>query len=220
MQCFSHCSGPYTYFTMIRTALVYFFQIHYPQPIKYVFVALALLNSALMLWLAFRRRNSWFGIYMGFMAPVTIIQGSPLWGVLGEVWLILTTTLWVSSLMPRDSHGKLFGASIALLLAGILTALVPAPWPNFPPGLYFTRLYSTLAFLGIAVASYLWTWQRSSLIPALWFVAVMFAGVQRGIDYWTAGIAAKLAWTACLVMWLNLRSDAATDPRRAEAGSS
>lgn len=205
----------------MNSALAFFFQIHYPTPIKLTLVALVLVNSGLMLWLSVRRRNSWFALYLGFMAVVTLIQVSPLWGQLGEVWLILLTTLWVTSLLPEDLSGRIFSLSIALLLAGILTAVVPPPWPNFPPALYFSRLYSTLVFLGISLASYLWSWtvgdreRRGDLIAALWFAAVLFAGIQRGIDYWVAGITAKLVWTGCLAWWLTRDSRAATALRRA-----
>jgi len=206
---------------MLRQALVYFWQIHYPTPIKLTFVALSLLNIGLMISLAWNTWRSWFSIYLPFAAAASLLLATPLWNEGGEIALLIGTIGWAVALVPRDRRGFLFAAALATMFVAAIHVSAPPPWPRYPADQYYTRLYSTAVFFACACSSFLVPlferrqipWEHVLAIP--WFGAVLFALVQRmNWEYFTVGIAAKLAWTACLILWILLnhhRNRAITD---------
>ncbi len=191
---------------MIQHAIAVLFQINEITPIKACWVAITLANVVMMLWLA---RKLWphtlieDGYFLN-VAACTLLQGSAFWKLPGELWIAVWTAAWVLFMLPRERHGRIFALSIGIVATFALMLAVPPPWRGYPPDLYFTRLYSTAAFLGIAFGSALLTRNPSTMLAVPWFGAVMLASSQRGFDRWAVGIYTNLTWTACLICWLAL----------------
>lgn len=196
--------------------LSYFFQINHPDPVRSVFVALAVLNAILMLTVAVRSFPSWLSVYLPCAALASLLLATPLWGQAGEILLILAAAGWAMSLIPRDSKGIVFTVALAILFTAAVHLAAPPPWPRYPEAQYYTRLYSTAVFFACAWGSFLVAlfdrkptpWESVVAIP--WFGAVLLALVNRGWQYFSVGITAKSIWTGCLIAWLvlNLRREA------------
>lgn len=197
--------------------LAYLFGISHPTPIKYAWVGICLINVCLMLAILWRTWNPFFRLYLIGMASATLTQGSPLWNEWSEIALALLGAMWMFTLLPLDRHGRLFSVCIGVLVAMAMMFALPPPWPHYHAGMYFTRLYSSAAFLGIAFASCLLPWSVNhpvnwqTMVAVPWFMAVILAGSQRGWDRWVVGIVTNSAWALCLILWLTL--SAAPGPR-------
>ncbi len=190
----------------------YLFGITQPTPIKYVWIAICLINVCLMLAIAWRTWNPFFRLYLLGIAGTTLTQGSPLWNQWGEISLASLGALWMFTLISPDRHERMFSLGIGVLMAMAMMFALPPPWPRYNAGMYFTRIYSSAAFLGIAFATCLLPWSLkykvnwNAVISVPWFMAVILAGSQRGWDRWAVGVITNVVWTLCLIAWLTLRA--------------
>jgi hypothetical protein len=182
----------------------YLFGISVLTPVKIAWVAITLANVAMMCAIWFRSGSLWMRVYLGVMATSTLIQGTGDWNVYLEAWLALWSSVWIWSTLPKDRPGRIFALSVGLVVTCVLMLAVPPPWPHYDPSMYYTRLYSTAAFLGISLGSALITRNPSTMLAVPWFMAVLIAGSQRGLDRWFVGIVTNLMWTACLICWLSI----------------
>jgi hypothetical protein len=186
----------------------YLFGISVLTPVKIAWVAITLLNVTMMLRLSFivlvERQQRMMCRYMVAMALVALIQGTQWWHLTIECLISLYSALWVWSLLPSDKPGRIFALSVGLVVTCVLMLAVPPPWPHYDPSMYYTRLYSTAAFLGISLGSTLITRNPSTMLAVPWFMAVLIAGSQRGWDRWLVGIVTNLMWSACLICWLSI----------------
>jgi len=157
-------------------------------------------NICLMLLLAWRSSQPFFRLYLLVMAGCAWIQNTTHWGLPGEVILAAVTALWVVSELPRGRRALTEALALGAFLSAVLVFAVPAPWPRYSVAMYFTRLYSTAAFLGISVPCAILGRRNWLALP--WFAAVLFAGSQRGWNYVAVAISANAVWTACLLGWL------------------
>jgi len=188
--------------------IAWMFQIHEPSPIKWVFVALAMLNAFLMFTLAWRSRWSWLTIYLPCAAVASLLLSSPLWHESGEVLLILASAGWVISLIPDYRKGLLFTIGLAVLFCSAVHLAAPPPWPHYPADQYYTRFYASAVFFACACSSLLVPlFERKSIpwvnAPAIaWYGAVIYSLVNRGDGHFVTGVAVKLVWSACLMTWI------------------
>ncbi len=189
---------------MIQRAIAVMFGITAITPIKACWVAITLANVVMMLWLFCKESGMAFPMYLISMATTTLLQGGKDWSIWGEVGLASYSTFWVSTLLPKHKHGRIFALSIGLVVTCVLMLAVPPPWRGYDPAMYGTRLYSTAAFLGVSLGSALFTRNPNTIIAIPWFMAVLGAGAQRGWDRWMVGIYTNLIWSGCLICWLAL----------------
>ena len=166
-------------------------------------------NIALMCLLAYRTPQPFFRCYLIVMAIAAALQNSTHWGMWGEVSLALFSALWLVSELPRGRRAITEALALGLFVAAVLMLAVPAPWPNYQPAMYWTRLYSSALCVGIATP--LTVLRASNCIIIIWFASVLIAGSQRGWDYVTVAVSCNLAWTACLLAWLYLSTKRITD---------
>jgi hypothetical protein len=168
-----------------------------------IYYAITALNIALMLWLAWRTRNSiWFRCYLVLMAFSAWAQGQQWWDLGCELILAFWGWLWVWSLLPTSRRGRVEALSLGVALAAFLMLLLPHPWPTYSHEMYYTRIYSAAAFLGISVPCAML--KRGNWLAIPWWLAVLsVAGIsEQGWDYRTVAICANLTWTACLAGWI------------------
>ncbi len=198
---------------MIQHAIAVMLGITVLTPIKACWVAITLVNVMLMWALFIKSRGFAFPCYLISMSFTTLLQAQKGWDVWGEAGLAGWSAIWVWTLLPRERHGRMFALSIGIVATFALMLAVPPPWRGYPADLYFTRLYSTAALLGIAFGSALLTRNPSTMLAAPWFMAVLIAGSQRGWDRWWVGIYTNLIWSACLICWLAIsrRKDESVD---------
>ncbi len=189
---------------MIQHAIALLFGITAITPVKAAWVAITCANVAMMGWLFCKESGMAFPMYLISMATTTLLQGSKDWSIWGEVGLAAYSTFWVSTLLPKDKHGRIFSLSIGLVVTCVLIYACPPPWAGYDRAMYETRLYSTAAFLGVAIGSALMTRNPSTMLAVPWFMAVLIAGSQRGWDRWVVGIYTNLIWSGCLICWLAL----------------
>lgn len=192
------------------TIIAYLWGIHTLTPIKCVWIALTLANVGMMLWLAWR----YFGsphtfvaaLYFLCSAMFSALQGTKEWAIQAELSWAAIATCWTFSMLPRDRYGRIFALSIGLLITCALMYAVPPSWPKYDPTMYYLRIYSTAAFLGVVFATSLL--QRTPLSTVLaipWFGSTLLAGANHETwAYWTVAVAAKGIWTCCLIGWLYL----------------
>lgn len=188
---------------MIQHAIAILFGITAITPIKACWVAITLVNVVMMMFLGLKL-NSWFSGYMAITAWMALIQGTKVWDESCEVMTAIWGSIWVCTLLPKDKHGRIFALSIGLVVTCVLMLAVPPPWPNYDAAMYHTRLYSTAAFLGVALGAAFFTRNPNTIIAIPWFMAVLGAGSQRGFDRWVVGIYTNLIWSGCLICWLAL----------------
>ncbi len=193
---------------MIQHAIAVMFQINEITPLKAAWVAITLANVLMMLWVAWRSVGSpwtfWNFVYFLTTAFFSILQGAPHWDIVGEISISVISAIWVACMLPKHSYGRIFALSIGLVVTCVLMLAVPPPWAGYDPAMYHTRLYSTAAFLGVALGSALMTRNPSTMLAVPWFMAVLIAGSQRGFDRWVVGIYTNLIWSFCLICWLVL----------------
>ncbi len=185
---------------MIQHAIAVMFGITALTPLKAAWIAITVANVVMMLRLGWRMPQFYFWVVAG----CTLLQGGPWWRMEGEALLAGGSCGLVISMLPKHAYGRIFALSIGLVVTCVLMLAVPPPWVGYPADLYYTRLFSTAAFLGVAFGSALMTRNPSTMLAIPWFGAVLLASSQRGLDRWTVGIAANLTWTACLICWLAL----------------
>jgi len=161
--------------------------------------ALTAVNIALMCLLAYRTPQPFFRCYLIVMAIAAALQNSTHWGMWGEVSLAFFSITWLLSELPHARRAVTESLSLGLFVAAILMLLVPRPWPAYPPGQYFWRLYSTALCIGIATP--LAVLDARKVLIIAWFGAVLIAGSQRGWNYVTVAVACNAAWTAILIAW-------------------
>ncbi len=197
---------------MIQHAISVMFGITAITPIKAAWVAITLVNVVMMGLIPWYPSTLRFCFYMGVCSISTLLQGSSAWGEMGEIGLAVGAALWVWTLLPKHAYGRIFALSIGLVVTCVLMLAVPPPWAGYDRAMYETRLYSTAAFLGVALGSALMTRNPSTMLCVPWFMAVLIAGSQRGWDRWMVGIYTNLIWSGCLICWLALarRADRVT----------
>jgi hypothetical protein len=169
------------------------------------FYAITALNIALMLWLAWRTQYQ-FRWYLAIMSQAAWMQNMSWWNAPAEAFLGGAGLAWTLSLLPTSRRGRVEALSIGVVLAAFLILLLPRPWPMYSHEMYYTRIYSAAAFLGISVPC---AWlKRGNWLAIPWWLAVLsVAGIsEQGWDYRTVAICANLTWTACLVGWLIISS--------------
>ncbi len=190
---------------MIQHTIALLFQINEITPIKAAWLAITVANVVMMLWLSrvvIDENQRSFSRYLILLAMVSLVQGSWVWNIASEVMLAVYSTIWVWTLLPKHTYGRIFALSIGLVVTCVLMLAVPPPWRGYDPAMYATRLYSTAAFLGVALGSSLMTRKPSTMLAVPWFMAVLIAGSQRGWDRWMVGIYTNLIWSGCLICWL------------------
>jgi hypothetical protein len=170
------------------------------------FYAITALNIALMLWLAFwvlrRRGMVCFRSYLVLMAFAAALQNLPGWNMASEIWLAAYGAIWTLSLLPTSRRGRVEALSIGVVLAAFLMLLLPRPWPMYSHEMYYTRIYSAAAFLGISVPC-VWLKRGNWLAIPWWGAVLSVAGIsEQGWDYRAVAICANLTWTACLAGWI------------------
>jgi len=158
------------------------------------------INICLMVLLAWRSTSKpatfW---YFLIMATSAAFQNTRYWALSYEALLAIASLVWVTSQLPRGRRAIAEALAIGLLVAAILMLALPKPWPAYPPAMYYTRLYSTAACIGIATP--LAVLDARKVLIIAWFAAVLVAGSQRGWNYVTVAVACNAAWTAILIAW-------------------
>lgn len=153
-----------------------------------------------MLLLAWRTPSRPFMAYLAAMALSAGAQHMRWWDLGCEVVLVAFTVPWIWSMLPKDRRGRVEALSLGLVLAAALMAVVPAAWPRYDAAMYFVRLYSAAAFLGISLPCVFFDWRNWPAVP--WWGAVLMAGSQRGWNYVTVAVACNVTWTAMLGAWI------------------
>jgi hypothetical protein len=170
-----------------------------------IYYAITAANIALMLWLAWRTPQPFFRYYLLVMAVSAALQSTIYWDMSGgELTLAIFGAMWTLSLLPTSRRGRVEALSLGLMLTALLMLLLPHPWPMYSHEMYYTRIYSAAAFLGISVPC---AWlKRGNWLAIPWWGAVLsVAGIsEQGWDYRTVAICANLTWTACLIGWILL----------------
>jgi hypothetical protein len=167
-----------------------------------IYYAITALNIVLMLWLAWRWPSPRSATYLIAMALSAALQNTIYWGMWDELTLAIFGAMWTLSLLPTSRRGRVEALSIGVVLAAFLMVLLPRPWPMYSHEMYYTRIYSAAAFLGISVPC---AWlKRGNWLAIPWWGAVLsVAGIsEQGWDYRAVAICANLTWTACLIGWL------------------
>lgn len=185
---------------MLNNAIAWMFQIHYPTPIKWVWVATSCLNVLLMLWLAIRTRSWAWRAYLGMAALSSIFRASPIWHTWMDGMLCATAVAFGVSLLPR--YARAFAFCIAITLIGALMIMKPPDWPKYSKVAYRLRLYTSVTMTGGAALAVIEPWVK--------------AVVRRGIDWagwdrWTGtNVKAEMNWPALiaavwfLIWWMSL----------------
>lgn len=200
---------------MFRSILVWCFQIREPTRLKLFWVALTLLNIGLMLTLAWRSR--WpFRTYLVCAALSSLLRSSPLWRTPYDFILVASAVGFGWSLLPRGRRAVV-AIGIGIMLLGVLILAAPMDWPAYSPTRYHARLSAAVLLMTVAAACVVDRWTRGepanwmSVIAIPWFLTWFLSLVQWRDDpqnqgywvvYWNVAVAAKAAWTACLLAWL------------------
>jgi hypothetical protein len=208
-------------------AALAFLDVHHPTPIKYTWLALIVAAAVLKLliigMLTLRStRFPAFRIFLLISAWGGLIQTSRLWNLeweialAGALGLFVLEILFVSGWSVRGQFVRRYDRNVSafagLILFAVMLIAAPAPYPGYPPPLYYTRLYTAIIAEGmvIAAAIYYWfdrigreAWVKWHNACAIFYIAIPLAAAgYRGSHRWEARIVITSLNLACLSVWL------------------